>query len=117
MVEDAFFTICHRNQIPENGSRGFDVAGQQLFAVNKRGRITVYRNQCPHLGLPLNWLPDQFLDVGRELIQCASHGALFRIDNGQCVAGPCVGKSLQAIEFQEIDGEIQVRMSARQHRG
>lgn len=111
MAEDAFLALCHRDQIPDNGSKGFEVAGQQLFAVKKRGRITVYRNHCPHLGLPLNWLPDQFLDVGRELIQCASHGALFRIDSGQCVAGPCAGKFLQALEFEEVEGEIRVRIS------
>ncbi|MCW8194965.1 Rieske (2Fe-2S) protein [Proteobacteria bacterium 005FR1] len=113
-MPDSPLVLCHRDDIPENSSKGFDIAGQQLFAVKKRGRITVYRNHCPHLGLPLNWLPDQFLDVDRELIQCASHGALFRIDNGQCVAGPCAGKSLQSIDFSEVGGQIRVRIAGQQ---
>jgi nitrite reductase/ring-hydroxylating ferredoxin subunit len=103
---DSHFVLCHRDDITDNGSKEFLLSGKQLFAVKKRGQVFVYRNVCPHLGLPLNWVPDQFLDLDRELIQCASHGARFRIDNGQCVAGPCVGKALTAIEFEEIDGVI-----------
>jgi nitrite reductase/ring-hydroxylating ferredoxin subunit len=98
--------LCHRDDIPNNGSKGFEVAGTALFAVGKRGRLFLYRNRCPHLGLPLNWVPDQFLDHDSELIQCASHGALFRIDSGQCVAGPCAGEHLGKIEFEEIEGAI-----------
>ena len=45
--------------------------------------------------------PDQFLDPSNSLIQCATHGALFLIENGECVAGPCAGQSLTAIECRE----------------
>ncbi|MEE8263379.1 MAG: Rieske (2Fe-2S) protein, partial [Gammaproteobacteria bacterium] len=40
------------------------------------------------------WVPDQFLDETGNLLQCATHGALFRIEDGFCVAGPCTGASL-----------------------
>lgn len=106
MNSDASITICHRDEIRDGDSKGFEFRGVQLFAVKRRGTVFVYRNQCPHLGLPLNWQPDQFLDLDRELIQCASHGALFRIDNGQCVAGPCAGKSLIPVDFEEVEGAI-----------
>lgn len=109
---DSYFLLCQRSDIPDAGSKEFALGALQLFAVKKRGRVFVYRNRCPHVGLPLNWLPDQFLDFNRELIQCASHGALFRVDNGQCVAGPCVGKSLTAIEFRDIDGLIYIAKDA-----
>lgn len=105
-----FHVLCSREDLEENGSRGFEVNGVALFAVRKRGAVFVYRNRCPHVGLPLNWLPNQFLDLDRELIQCTSHGALFRIDNGQCVAGPCPGQSLRAISHREVDGEIHIEL-------
>lgn len=98
--------LCHSNDIANDSGMGFEVDGLQLFAIKKRGQVFVYHNRCPHLGLPLNWLPDQFLDIDKELIQCSSHGALFRIDNGQCVMGPCSGQYLRAIAYQEIEGEI-----------
>ncbi|MEX1034091.1 MAG: Rieske (2Fe-2S) protein [Cellvibrionaceae bacterium] len=104
----ATIPLCGSEDIPDNGSKGFTVDGLQLFAVKKRGQVFVYHNRCPHAGLPLNWLPDQFLDLDRELIQCTSHGALFRIDTGRCVAGPCPGQHLRAVECRETEGQIYI---------
>jgi nitrite reductase/ring-hydroxylating ferredoxin subunit len=73
----------------------------QLFAVRKAGAVFVYRNRCPHRGVPLEWQADQFLDPSASLIQCARHGALFLIESGECVAGPCEGEALRAIESRE----------------
>jgi nitrite reductase/ring-hydroxylating ferredoxin subunit len=54
---------------------------------------------CPHLGIPLNWAPERFLDLDGTLIQCSSHGALFQIDSGECIAGPCAwATSLQPVD-------------------
>lgn len=61
----------------------------------------VYANRCPHRGVALEWQPDEFLDTSASLIQCATHGALFLIESGECVAGPCEGKSLRAIDCSE----------------
>jgi nitrite reductase/ring-hydroxylating ferredoxin subunit len=36
---------------------------------------------------------------------CATHGACFRIADGHCVAGPCVGESLRSISTVVRDGE------------
>ena len=49
-----------------------------------------------------------FLDVTGTLIQCASHGALFLIQSGRCVAGPCAGQSLKKILSEVVDGEVRV---------
>ncbi|WP_373081058.1 Rieske (2Fe-2S) protein, partial [Zhongshania sp.] len=61
---------------------------------------------CPHLGIELNWQENQFLDYDDSLIQCSTHGALFIIENGHCVAGPCMGKELEAVPFQIDNGMI-----------
>jgi nitrite reductase/ring-hydroxylating ferredoxin subunit len=51
--------------------------------------------------------PHRFLTAERELIVCASHGALFALDSGLCVAGPCVGRSLRSIAVTVMpNGEI-----------
>lgn len=100
--------LCAPNEVTEGQSRGFELAGEKLFAVRKDGRLHAYRNRCPHRGIPLEWLPDQFLDSSASLIQCATHGALFLIDSGECVAGPCAGQSLETIAIHEDNQAIWV---------
>lgn len=96
--------LCAGTEIGEACSRGFDIGGQQLFAVRRGGHVHVYINRCPHRGVGLEWKPDQFLDASNSLIQCATHGALFLIEDGECVSGPCAGQSLTGVESCE-DGE------------
>jgi len=102
--------LCHISEIDPKKGKGFIQNGLALFAIKTQNNIQLYQNRCPHVGLPLNWLPDQFLDADAELIQCKSHGALFRLDDGLCVAGPCVGQSLQQVESHiNTDGFLCVK--------
>ena len=80
----------------------------RLFVVRKDGILAAYRNCCPHTGAPLEWLPDQFLDLDNSFIQCAIHGALFRPEDGYCLRGPCVGQSLEPLALEVVDGRIRV---------
>ncbi|HCJ29681.1 MAG TPA: MFS transporter [Pseudomonas sp.] len=98
--------LCAASDIAEGQSKGLEVEGQRLLAIRKDGTLHVYENSCPHRGVPLEWLADQFLDSSGSLIQCATHGALFLIDSGECVAGPCAGQTLRALPYVERDGII-----------
>ncbi|MBA1261265.1 Rieske (2Fe-2S) protein [Stutzerimonas stutzeri] len=98
--------LCATGELAEGRSKGFEVGGLRLFAVRKDGVAYVYENRCPHRQIPLEWLADQFLDSSGSLIQCATHGALFLIDSGECVAGPCAGQFLRARPCSERDGII-----------
>jgi len=100
--------LCAPDELAEGQSRGFEIAEEKLFAVRKDGQLYAYRNRCPHRGISLEWLPDQFLDHSASLIQCATHGALFLIESGECVAGPCAGQSLQELAIREDDQGIWV---------
>lgn len=102
--------LCPLDDIPADGARGFTLGEHSLFAVRRDGGVFVYRNSCPHRGVELNWTEHQFLDLDGELIQCATHGALFLIDSGECVAGPCRGRHLQAIASEVIDGSLHVSL-------
>ena len=109
--------LCPVDDIPEPGSRGFDLAvgtdrPLRLFVVRKAGVLAAYRNRCPHTGAPLEWLPDQFLDLDNSFIQCAIHGALFRLEDGYCLRGPCVGQALQGLDLAVEDGHLRVRLPA-----
>lgn len=100
------FRLCRASDITEGQSKGLEIQGQRLLVIRKNGALHVYENRCPHRGIPLEWLPDQFLDSSGSLIQCATHGALFLIDTGECVAGPCAGQALRARSAIERDGII-----------
>jgi nitrite reductase/ring-hydroxylating ferredoxin subunit len=102
--------LCAPDELAEGQSRGFEIAEEKLLAVRKDGQLYAYRNRCPHRGIPLEWLPDQFLDNSASLIQCATHGALFLIESGECVAGPCAGQSLQELAIREDDQGIWVAL-------
>ncbi|WP_248743746.1 MULTISPECIES: Rieske (2Fe-2S) protein [unclassified Pseudomonas] len=93
--------LCTGADLLEATSRGFEIDGKKLFAVRRAGKAYVYLNRCPHRGIGLEWQPDQFLDPSNSLIQCATHGALFLIEDGECVTGPCSGQSLTAIDCRE----------------
>jgi nitrite reductase/ring-hydroxylating ferredoxin subunit len=102
--------LCRSMELAEASSRGFETDGQKLFAVRRGGQVYVYLNRCPHRGVGLAWTPDQFLDPSNSLIQCATHGALFLIEDGECVAGPCAGQSLTRIACHEDDQGIWVSL-------
>ncbi|MBT8097837.1 MAG: Rieske 2Fe-2S domain-containing protein, partial [Woeseia sp.] len=70
--------------------------------------VYAYKNYCKHVGHPLNFKPDSFLTKDQSKIICASHGALYEIDSGLCVAGPCPGKSLTAVDVKVVDGVVMV---------
>lgn len=93
--------LCRADEIPEGGGKGFvfGVGADQgrVFVVRHRGALYGYRNSCPHVGTPLDFMQDRFFDPSGTLLQCATHGAQFRIDDGLCVAGPCPGKRLTPV--------------------
>lgn len=78
----------------------------EMFVVRKGPNAWGYFNSCPHAGSPLNWTPGNFLDSSKTLIQCATHGAQFKMEDGACVSGPCPGSRLTAVPVVVKDGNI-----------
>jgi len=100
----AAVAICKFSELEDPGSRAFSIGEGDWplrgFIVRKDGDVFAYVNRCPHAGHPLNWRPDEFLTIDRTLIMCRSHGALFDMTSGRCVAGPCSGQSLRAVRVR-----------------
>lgn len=99
--------LCHINDINEGAAKAFNMFDFYIFAVKKQGQIYVYKNSCPHLGVELEYEEDNFLDKSGKYIECATHGALFLIDSGHCISGPCKGGSLSAMQITvNDDGDV-----------
>ena len=103
MTEEKTF-LCDLTDIMQRKSKGFSInsgnAMRHLFLVQQNGELYGYINRCPHTGASLDWVPDQFLDITGKLIQCATHGAQFRIQDGLCIYGPCNGASLTPVPIK-----------------
>jgi len=102
--------LCKTSNIEDPGSKSFEIKikrkRQSIFVVHKDGQFFAYYNKCPHTGASLEWQQDQFLDMDKALIQCATHDALFTIDSGECIAGPCVGDALQPLPLSIESDQI-----------
>jgi nitrite reductase/ring-hydroxylating ferredoxin subunit len=102
--------LCRVDEVAEGMGRGFRFGSgpdlQAVFVVRKAGALYAYDNACPHLGTPLNFLPDRFFDRDGRHLLCGTHGALFRVEDGCCIAGPCLGKSLRRVTISLEAGEI-----------
>jgi nitrite reductase/ring-hydroxylating ferredoxin subunit len=100
------------DSIDNNGSRGITLKNGdtdiKLIAVRKDKQVFCYHNICPHMGVNLDWVADQFLDTSAEFIQCATHGALFQIEDGLCIAGPCQGQKLSTIKVTTDDTYFEI---------
>ena len=107
--------LCHINDIDDPGSMGFETRlnNQELslFIVKKDGQVYGYENKCPHVGINLEWRPDDFLDMDKALIQCSVHGALFIIESGECAGGPCNGNGLTPVTL-DLDEEGNIHLAS-----
>lgn len=108
------YRLCSIVDIGDPGAREFqiDADGTRagIFVVRWGGAIYAYYNRCPHTGVTLNWLPDQFFDYDTQYLQCAMHGARFRPEDGLCVWGPCLGQALQPVALRQEEDVVYVTL-------
>lgn len=103
--------LCALTELDATGAREVvynDETGARVavFVIKQGDDIVGYVNSCPHARLPLNWRDDMFFDVSGRYILCANHSAYFDIPTGQCVRGPCKGKSLTPYPVSVNNGRV-----------
>ena len=98
--------LMSSHDLKEGQCQGFEHSATNLFIVRHQGQVKAYINSCPHRKVPLEWVPNQFLDYDKQFIQCATHGAIFTIGEGLCISGPCNKQSLTALSVEEQEGGI-----------
>ncbi|MDI9237396.1 Rieske 2Fe-2S domain-containing protein [Lysobacter sp. LF1] len=87
-----------------------DGDAESLILYRDGDHVRAWLNICPHAGRRLDWAPGQFLKSKDGLLVCAAHGASFELVRGDCVAGPCRGESLRAVEVSVRDGAVWLGM-------
>ncbi len=103
--------ICDSGSLDEGG-KGIrfpvTVGGDDLtaFVVRYGQEPRAYLNRCAHLPMELDWTEGEFFESSGLYLMCATHGALYEPDTGQCAGGPCRGGRLHAINVIERDKKI-----------
>ena len=91
-------TIGPLGDIPDGTARNYVLqlrAGRfHGFVVRQGAAVFGYVDRCPHMGLPLAQTLDAYLTPDGRAITCSWHAALFAIEDGKCLGGPCPGQSL-----------------------
>jgi len=82
----------------------------EALIVNYEGNHFAYMNRCPHTGITLDWVNNQFFSSDNRYLMCATHGAVFEPPSGECVWGPCFGLSLQSVPLVIEGAEIYARL-------
>lgn len=87
----------------------FDVMyyGRQCraFAIRYQGQVYAYLNRCAHVPMEMDFQPNRFFDSTGHSLICATHGATYQPQTGQCQMGPCRG-GLIKIELSETQGIV-----------
>ncbi|HNP63529.1 MAG TPA: Rieske 2Fe-2S domain-containing protein [Woeseiaceae bacterium] len=112
MVQIIEVKVGRIDELDDPGCREFQIGTGDWpfrgFVVRQGDEIFAYQNVCVHVGHALNWSPDRFLTKDKSAIICASHGAMYSIDQGECFAGPGSGRSLRKVDVAVRDGVIYV---------
>lgn len=107
---DELLPLCNSHELADGGlAVAFDVvyAGQtcRAFAVRFQMVPQAYLNRCTHVAMELDWQPNRVFDDSGQWLLCASHGAAYSPDTGQCASGPCRG-GLVKIMLSELGGVV-----------
>ncbi len=98
--------ICHEEELTEGSAVRFLLTGCDLIVIRRKGRLYAYRNECPHMNLPLSNRSKGIFDKDQGHLVCTQHAAVFDVENGRCVKGPCLGMELEPINIETNNGKL-----------
>lgn len=114
--------LCHIDEVKEGDAKGVGPVGglkRKIILIKRNGVLHAWLDACPHYstGTPMSWKADAYFNGDKSHLACHSHGALFDIETGECVLGPCLGQRLTPVEFTVSDGgEIFIASPAEEER-
>ena len=109
-----FLAKVSKSKFPELSTRSFDckIRGKIFngFVIKKKGEYYAYQNLCKHLPISLDLNDNDFFSNDNKLIQCHMHGAMYAIETGLCIGGPCQGAVLNRLEIKEEDKYLVIKI-------
>jgi len=107
---DEAVPLCASTDLVEGGlAVAFDVVygGQtcRAFAIRFEGQVHAYLNRCTHVAMEMDYQEGRFFDDSGQWLLCASHGAAYAPNTGECAGGPCRG-GLIKVALSEAGGVV-----------
>jgi len=113
-VSETVIVVCRADALGEKQTAKFKIGSgkhaREGFVIRCDGEIHAWRNECRHVPMTMDWTENRFLSRDGCWIQCSTHGALYEIATGLCVAGPPSGQSLHRLPVAVENGDIVVRV-------
>ena len=102
--------ICKLDDLLDNDAKGMVAVVEEkqrnIFVARKGELVFAYINWCPHNQVLIDQIPNKFFNADKTFIQCSKHGAMFQVEDGLCVEGPCEGESLKALKTTVEGGVV-----------
>ncbi len=102
--------LCVLHELANPGARGFSLQLEngrfQGFVVRTAGKVHGFVDECPHMGLPLARISNQYLTPNSAYVECSHHGAVFEPSTGVCIMGPCAREQLTPWPVSIEDGVL-----------
>jgi nitrite reductase/ring-hydroxylating ferredoxin subunit len=114
-LTEAWAPLAAASLVAEGEAIGFTTSGAgapKIILARRNGLLRAYLDACPHYGgTPMAWRTNAYLSGDGRHLCCHSHNALFDIETGACVLGPCLGQSLTAVDIRvDDDGTVWARL-------
>jgi nitrite reductase/ring-hydroxylating ferredoxin subunit len=97
-----FAKVIATNDMKTGGNRAVEVAAKNIAIFNVDGKFCAIDGTCPHKGGPL---AEGF--VKDLTVKCPWHGAIFSLETGQGIAGPC-GNGLRRYETRVTGDDLEI---------
>jgi nitrite reductase/ring-hydroxylating ferredoxin subunit len=108
--------LIAEDEIPEDGFTFTYQAGpftETGILVRTARGVRAWRNLCRHLSVPLDHAdPGRVITGDRRHLVCSQHGALYRPEDGLCIAGPCRGAALRPLQIAVTQGMVCLDISS-----
>ena len=109
-IDTTCIPLCNSEELVNSGDAvPFDVVycgrTSRGFDIRFEGVVYAYLNQCAHVPMEMDYQPNRFFDNSGQYLMCATHGALYRPETGECRGGPCRG-GLVKIALTERGGVV-----------
>ncbi|MBI4519148.1 MAG: Rieske 2Fe-2S domain-containing protein [Deltaproteobacteria bacterium] len=109
-------TVMVRGELAPGQTKKFVLPNQgyeiECFVINHNGTLHAWVNRCRHVPMTMDWIENRFLSEDGRHIQCATHGACYNPDTGECVIGPACGKFLIRVPLEVVGDEVRATCPA-----
>ena len=107
--------VCPRAELVQGEVRPVDLPRgsdgrprEALVLLGSDGEPLAYLHRCRLLPVPIDGGTRQYLTHDGAYLLCGTHGALYRRDDGVCIAGPCLHLALEPLPLREEQGLLYV---------